>query len=389
VPCLIKDKTGRSPFWYVAFTAPDGRRLKKSTGQTEKAKAWEVYNTQIAVQNAVEAGSATEKRLRKIINDTLIRLGERPLSDPPIKKQLDDWIDTKRKAVSEATLVAYEQARDLFLGFLGPRAERSVRTLKKSDVVEFRDHLLKEGRTPSTVNKLVKKYLTGPFESARKEGLIDYNPFVAVDALKAKTVAKDVFTPEQVARLVKAAKGTDWEGAILIGYGTGARLQDVANLRWSCVDSENGILTFQERKGDKRVVVGLHPDVEDWIANQPPIDDPEAYLFPTLANRSGAGRNGLSKAFERVMERAGVSGKVLRERDRKGRSVRSLSFHSFRHGAATAVFNQAALKDITRRVTSHAARGVVDRYIHEDIEALKAATQLIPRLPKAEKKPNE
>jgi hypothetical protein len=70
--------------------------------------------------------------------------------------------------------------------------------------VEFRDHLLAEGRTPGTVNKLLKKYLTGPFESARKEGLVDYNPCVAVDALKSKTVAKDVFTPEQVSPLVQA-----------------------------------------------------------------------------------------------------------------------------------------------------------------------------------------
>src|SRR6202043_3269208 len=124
--------------------------------------------------------------------------------------------------------------------------------------------------TAGTVNKVCKKYLTGPFESARKEGLIDHNPFVALDALKAKKVEKDVFTPKQVARLVKAAKGTDWEGAILVAYGTGARLQDVANLHWSAVDSENSILTFQERKGDKRIVVGLHPDVEDWIACQPP-----------------------------------------------------------------------------------------------------------------------
>jgi integrase len=385
MPCLIKDKTGRSPYWYCSYTSPGGRRLKKSTKQTDKAKAWEVCLTEIAVESAIHSGSATEKQLRKMINNALERIGERKLSDPSVKEQLETWIENKRGSVSEATLIAYEHARDLFASFLGPRAFRSVRLLKKSDVVEFRQHLRKEGRTASTVNTIVKKYLTGPFESARKEGLIDYNPFVAVDALKAKKVEKDVFTPEQVARLVKAAKGTDWEGAILIGYGTGARLQDVANLRWPCVDSENGILTFQERKGDKRVVVGLHPDVEDWIANQPPIDDPEAYLFPTLANRSGAGRNGLSKAFERIMERAGVSGKVLRERDRKGRSVRSLSFHSFRHGAATAVFNQAALKDITRRVTSHAARGVVDRYIHEDIEALKAATQLIPRLPKGDK----
>ncbi len=137
-----------------------------------------------------------------------------------------------------------------------------MRLLKKSDAIAFRDHLLSEGRTASTVNKLTKTYLTGPFESARKEGLIDYNPFVAIDALKAKKVERATFTTEQVARMVRAARGTDWEGAILIAYGTGARLQDVANLRWSSIDSENGILTFQERKGDKKIIVGLHPDVE-------------------------------------------------------------------------------------------------------------------------------
>jgi hypothetical protein len=64
--------------------------------------------------------------------------------------------------------------------------------------------------------------------------------------------------------------------------------------------------------------------------------------------------------------------------------VRALSFHSFRHTAASNVFNGAALKEITRRVTNHAAGGVVDRYIHEDLDAIKAATQLIPRLPKLE-----
>ena len=384
MPCLVKDSRGRSPFWVCCYTTADGRRLKKSTKQTDRTKAMKVCHAFVEADNAILTKSATAQQLRKVINDTLLRIGENVLHDPTIKEQLEAWIGSKRGSVSQATMLAYEHARDLLLEFLGPRAGQSVRALQKADVIGFRDHLLKDGRTPGTVNTLVKKYLTGPFESAKKEGLIDYNPFVAVEALKAKKVQKDIFTPEQVALLVKEAKGTDWEGATLIGYGTGARLQDVASLRWSAIDSDNGILTFQERKGDKRVVVGLHPDVEDWISRQPPTDDPEAYLFPTLANRSGAGRNGLSKAFEAIMKRAGVAGKVLREKNRKGRSLRSLSFHSFRHGAATAVFNQAALKDITRRVTAHAARGVVDRYIHEDIEALKAATQLIPRLPKGE-----
>ena len=382
MPCLIKDQTGRSPYYYCSYTAPDGRRLKKSTKQTDKAKAWEVCLTFVNAEGAIAKQSATEQQLRKVINDALARLGERKLTDPTVKEQLDTWIESKKGAVSDATMLAYRQARDLFLEYLGARANRSVRLLTKKDVVEFRDHLLSEGRTASTVNKITKKYLTGPLESARKEGLIDYNPFVAADALKAKKVEKDCFTPHQVARLTEVVQGTDWEGAILVGYTTGARLQDVANLKWSSIDTQNGILSFTERKGDKPALVGLHPDLKDWITRQAVTDDPEAFLFPSLANRSGAGRNGLSKNFESIMKRAEVEGRVLRSADRKGRSVRSLSFHSFRHGAASQVFAGAALKDIARRVTGHAAKGSLDRYLHDDIEAIRQAANLIPRLPK-------
>ena len=152
---------------------------------------------------------------------------------------------------------AYQHVRELFLQFLGPRAQLPVRSFKKSHAVVFRDHLLSEGRTPSTVNTFIKKYLTGPFETARKEGLIDYNPFVAVDALKSTPVAKEIFTPEQVVQLLEVAGGTDWEGAILAGYTTGMRLQDVTNLCWNEVDLQNGLLSFHERKGNKRVLAAF------------------------------------------------------------------------------------------------------------------------------------
>ena len=185
-------------------------------------------------------------------------------------------------------------------------------------------------------------------------------------------------------QLLNAARGTDWEGAILAGYTTGMRLQDASNLRWESVDLRNGLLSFDERTGNKPVVLGLHPDFENWIRGQASKSDSEGYLFPSLANRTGAGRNGLSKAFGRIMDRAGIVGKVLRVRGAKGSTVKSLSFHSFRHGAASAVFKNAALKDIARRVTAHSSRGVVDRYLHQDVEAIREATALIPRLPKSQ-----
>jgi integrase len=182
--------------------------------------------------------------------------------------------------------------------------------------------------------------------------------------------------------MLKAARGTDWEGAIVVAYTTAMRQQDVANLRWSSIDVEYGVVNFVQSKTDGRAVIGLHPDLADWISRQPAPDDPEAYLFPSLAGRSGNGRKGLCAEFHQIMEKAGVTGRVLRERAGIGKTVRSLSFHSFRHGATSEVYNRAALKEIARRLTGHTSRGVVDRYSHEDIEAIKAATALIPRLPK-------
>jgi hypothetical protein len=83
-------------------------------------------------------------------------------------------------------------------------------------------------------------------------------------------------------------------------------------------------------------------------------------------------------------DRAGIEKRFLRAGNAgKGRSVRALSFHSFRHTAASQVFNQAALREIARRVTNHAAGGALDIYLHKDLEAIRAATQLIPRLPRA------
>jgi integrase len=386
MPSLTRDARGRSPYWYACWTAPDGRQLKRSTKQRDRKKATEVLLTIVNAEGAIQSGSATEAQLRRIINDTLTRLGERKLSDPTVTELLDGWLAGKAGSASPATLRAYRQARDAFLEFLGVRANRSIRLLKKADIVAFRDQLSREGLQATTVNKLVKLYLPGPFETARKEGLLETNPFATVDALREHKVEKDRFSPEMVAALLCAARGTDWEGACLVGYSTGARLHDTANLRWSSIDTQNGLIDFVPEKTRKRVVVALHDDLRDYLAAQPAPEDPEAFCFPALANRPGGGSSGLSAEFAALMRRAGIAGRVLRDRapGQRGRVVNSLTFHSFRHSAASVVFNTSVAREAARRVTAHASRGSLDRYLHQDVEAIRAAGALIPRLPKGE-----
>lgn len=371
----------RSPkgVWYCAYYLADGRKAFRSTGKRNKSEAQVICQGWQQAENEAANGELTKDRVSEIFNETLKRIGAAPLERISIKSWLEDWLKTKQEK-SEATRKAYAQAVRDFLAYLGPQGcHRRLESITEVDIRGFAEHLKSGARSPGTVNTIVRKHLSGPFEKARKLGKIKYNPIAATDALKHEQVAKDTFTPQQVAKLVKATQGTDWEGAILLAYGTGARLQDVTNLTWNALDVEAGIIAFRERKTGREAVLGLHLDFVEWIKKKSQHKASDAAVFPALVGKSGSGRNGLSKAFERIMQRAGVEGRILRQG--KGRTVKSLSFHSFRHSAASSVFNQAALKEITRRVTNHAAGGVVDRYIHHDLDAIREATKLIPRLP--------
>src|SRR5271166_1734686 len=180
--CLIRDSKGRSPYYICAYTAPDGRRLKKSTKQTNKEKAWTVCLSFVEAEEQIAKESATEQQLRRVIDSALSRIGEKKLTDRTVREQLASWLGSKRGALAPASLVGYQQAADLLIGFLGPRADKSMRLLTRRDVVALRDKLVSEGRTPNTVNKLLKKFLASAFSEAVEDGVIESNPFASVDS---------------------------------------------------------------------------------------------------------------------------------------------------------------------------------------------------------------
>jgi integrase len=366
----------------MRFTDADGVRRTLSTGQTDQRTAQKVADAKERAERELRKGTITTERIKELFNDTLRSAGLEQITSIRLGDWLSEWLAAKRN-ISPASRLGYEQSVREFLEFMGPqRAKAPLESVTERDIDRFIDHLTKGGRGGGTINKLVRKYLSGAFEKARKLGKIKYNPVMATDAVEHKGIVKERFSPEQVARLVAAAD-RDWSGMVVFGYGHGARLQDAANLRWSNLDLENGIVTFSERKTGKEAVIGLHPDFEQWLLESKGIsEDPDAYVFPTLANKSGAGRNGLSKAFERLMNKAGIESRILKAGEGTGRNVRALSYHSLRHGAASSVFNSEAIKEVQRRVTNHAKGGVIERYTHKDVELIRAAVQLIPRLPK-------
>jgi integrase len=391
---IHRDPRAPKGVWYAAYRLVDGRKAFRSTGTRDRGKAEIIAQAWDTAELAAAAGNLAHDRVLEILNETMKRLGATGIEFITVKDWLNDWLESKKGQVAESTHAAYTQAVTEFLACLGEHgSHRRLDAITEADIERYIRLMRDEGRSGATINKIIRKYLTAPFEKARKAGKIRFNPVMVTTAEPTENNEKDTFTAEQVAALVAVAD-PDWQGVILFGYGSGGRLGDIRNLKWSNLDVAAGIGTFREEKtkgrGARQAVIGLHPDFLDWLATRPAPEDGDAPVFPTLIGKPLNGENGLSNRFIGIMERAGVEGRLLREGNAgKGRTLKSLTFHSLRHNAATTVFNQAALKEITRRVTNHAAGGVVDRYIHDDVEAIKAAVGLIPRLPKVDGQQNE
>jgi integrase len=384
---IHRDPRSHKGVWYCSYTLADGRRVMRSTGTTIRTQARIICESWAETERAAREGSLSTSRAAEIINETLERCGHEPLTRYRLGQWFSEFLEARSDQEAGKRSV-FAQAK--FLAFLGSGAEqRFLDSISAVHIRNFARELSEEGRCATTVNRIVRIDLGSVFARAVRLGLLRFNPVEGVEPLKEKDILEErkTFTPEQIAKIVKTAHGSDWEGAVLFGYTTGARLQDVANLRWSAIDLENGVVVFRQRKtahkSGRQTVVGLHPDFLDWLLeHQSAPDDPLAFVFPTLANRSAGGKNGLSAQFNKLLKAAGIDAGLLRQRHGvSGRSRRNLSFHSLRHTSASSVFNAAAVKEVARRLTDHAPNGSLDRYLHIDLSAIRSATALIPRLP--------
>jgi integrase len=403
---LIQDPSGRSPYWIcVCSVSRDGRpkRIwrttkirvrplggelkadgKPVTGRDLRLKAEQVCQ---AIERSIRLerqGEVTETNLRRILSETLERVEGRSLAHPSVAEWLEQWIETRRGAISEGTRLKYVQVKDAFLHSLGRRRDAKLGSVGLKDFLQFRNQLLAEGRTPQTVDQLVRKVLSSPFALAVRLGLLSSNPLASLPALKSTRIEKGVFTAREVSKLLVVAT-PDWRGAILVGYFTGARLKDVCNLRWGNVDLEKQLITFRAGKTGQLITVAIHPELEEHLLSRKISDDTQTFLFGSLAGKSGAGKSGLSMAFKRIMEKAGVEAGIARlSSGAKGRSFSLRSFHSLRHSFISALANSGVSSELRRRLSGHASEEMHAVYTHHELETIRQAVWAIPRLPAKE-----
>jgi len=84
--------------------------------------------------------------------------------------------------------------------------------------------------------------------------------------------------------------------------------------------------------------------------------------------------------FKRLMQRADVRGKMLRQGSGAGRTTFSLSFHSLRHSFTSAMTAAGVSEEVRMMLTGHTTKSAHRVYSHLEMGQVWSAIAAIPRV---------
>lgn len=248
-----------------------------------------------------------------------------------IKFAIDDFLDDRKyNNVTENTLTTYHYYLKEFKEFCQENEIVNVEDITPNLVKNFLISCQKKGNNATSINsKLarIRAFLNYMVEC----DVIKENP--AKKVKKAKTDVKiDVFTDQQIKQMLSYYRRIKQREKSLFAYrdytlivtllGTGLRLQEVVNLKWSDLDFENYMLTVFGKNRKREMIPITEKLVKELLAYQVFVksyfkDKQIEYVFTNIKGKQMT-KNAVQSIFKRLS-------KIMNFKD-----VR-LSCHTFRH----------------------------------------------------------
>ena len=367
-------KRKNSRFWTACYTSRDGRQLKKSTKTTDKNQALELAIGYERLERRAAAGTLTANQIKKVYNEVSEKVTGDSIIAPATDVYLNEWLEGVRVRSKPATFERYNSSVKLFLACLGDKAQQPISSITSRDVEAFLNSRLKTGVAPKTAI-VDLKIINIVFHKADKFGDIDKNPVAAVRLPKEVSSEREVFTLDEVQKLIGAAPTHEWQTVILLGYFCGARLTDCALMKWENIQPEKNQLEYEQKKTGKMVPVPLHLNLLEHL-NYISTFGTTGFLCSKLASKVTGGRRGLSEGFKLIVVKAGIDPMTV-----KGKGIRNFtkrSFHSLRHSFNSVLANQGVSAEIRSKLTGHASVMMNKKYTHLESQILKKAMDSFP-----------
>ncbi len=357
-----------SPYWAAKFRDATGRIVNRSTKRRGLREAQEVARLWETAARKARAGELTQAASVKLLGELMEATTGESLKTPSIAATFEDYVARcKAEGAAKSTLARYAPVFRRLLDHLGPvRASASVASLTVPELEAWQRKELQSGLSEKTVNMGVG-VIRAALNAAKRRADILSNPAEALRSFKTDESVREPFTDAEIAQLLAVAVGewAEWRGAVLVAIWTGLRLADVAALTWGAVDLVGGTMTVTPAKTEKPMKLPLADELRDYLAGME-RGVGKAPLFPGLAGRSTGSAAGLSNEFARLMKRAGVITETGKEKQGRGRQVRTKGFHSLRHSFVSRLVNSDVPQAVRMAMAGHATEKAHRNYVHLD-----------------------
>ena len=368
-----------SKFWFGGFKLPDGKRVQRSTKETDRSKALKV----VLAWEQASRDRSSEAQLFRVFNDISEQLHGRRIVQATFAEYSEKWLARKKGETEAVTLAVYRSAVADFIAFLGPKAATPLHHISPGQIAEWRSAAAARATARTANNKL--KILRTLFGTAWRDGLIADNPAAKLTSLKTADSTRRPFTMAEI-KAVLAVADTEWSGMVLAGLYLGQRMRDLAGLTWANVDLQKGEVRLQTSKTGRRQFIPIAKPLRRYLEALPASDDPRAPIFPTLHKRTleQSGSAQLSQAFYGVLVDAGLvkarpNKSVSQGKSRQGGRVKNeISFHSLRHTATSWLKEKGVSESVARDLIGHESKQVSQLYTHTSEESRIEAIDRLP-----------
>ena len=236
--------------------------------------------------------------------------------------------------------------------------DKDVREIEPIDYVHIQQAMTQLGKSPGTVNRITSTLSVVIGEMVKHKVLTQRVAFSNLPEPKGKTL---FYTEDEVKRLLSAAKQLDGDAEtifdiLFIASKTGARQGEILKLKWEAIDWDANELTyFDTKNGDDRVLP-MTPDLRGLLKRKyrQRIDDDLLFTIH---------RDTVRRRLQKIQKLTGISQKK--------------TFHTFRHTAATMLFEKGASLPVVKEILGHRNSATTMRYSHATNAGKKRALALL------------
>jgi integrase len=345
----------RGPVWYAKYRLPDGRQIQRRIGPawTMRGRPAEGFYTRRTAQAWLDQVLAEARRGEL---PGMVRTGA-TFADAVAEYMR--WLEQDR-ARKPTTLRGYESIMRAHL--LPAFGERRLEDITADEVEAWSATLAASGLANATRLHILT-CLHGVMKRAKRVWKLPRNPISDVEkpAQRHAAIELEVFSPEEIHALVRAAESEQDAAIFLTAAFTGLRRGELVALRWRSVDFARRtirvVASYSERalstpKSGRARSVPMAPPVAEALArlaSRGHDDHEDELVFPGAFGEYLDG-SALYRRYKLALEQAGL---------------RPLRFHDLRHTFGTQVISNPAVSILQLKAwMGHADIDTTMKYLH-------------------------